>query len=173
MNMFKNTFIKRMVISMAAGLLIGLILSEVTFLFLGQTARPPKTITVVVPAGTAELVARGEQPPSLPQDMTFVTGDVLIIDNQDTVDHQLGPLWIPAGTSGHLELGEPESLAMECSFQANKYIGLDIHDPLTLYKRIYGILFAGLPMGILIAVYAAIIPARKDKRDEFSENVQP
>lgn len=169
----KNPFVKRMVISMAAGLLIGLILSEVTFLFLGQTARPPKTITVIVPAGTAELVARGEQPPSLPQDMTFVTGDVLVIDNQDTVDHQLGPLWIPAGTSGHLVLGEPESLAMECSFQANNYIGLDIHDPLTLYTRIYGILFAGLPMGILIAVYAAIIPARKDKRDESSENVQP
>ncbi len=171
--MFKKPFVIRMVISMVAGLLIGLILSEVTFLFLGQTARPPETITIVVPAGTAELVARGEQPPSLPQDMTFVTGDILVIDNQDSVDHQLGPLWIPAGTSGQLELGEPENLAMECSFQANKYIGLDIHEPLTLYTRIYGILFAGLPMGILIAVYAAIIPSRKDKRDEFSENVQP
>jgi hypothetical protein len=173
MIMFKNLMVKRIAISMLVGLLIGLILSEVTFLFLGQTAREPKTITVVVPAGTAELVARGEQPPSLPQDMTFVTGDTLVIDNQDTVDHQLGPLWIPAGTSGHLILGDPESLAMECSFQANKYIGLDIYEPLTLYTRIYGILFAGLPMGILIAVYAAILPSRKDKKDDLAENVQP
>lgn len=171
--MFKNLFVKRVVISMMIGLLIGLILSEVAFLFLGQTAREPETITVVVPQGTAELVARGEQPPSLPEDMTFVTGDTLVIDNQDSVDHQLGPLWIPAGTSGQLILGEPENLAMECSFEADKYIGLDIYDPLTLSTRIYGILFAGLPMGILIAVYAVILPARKDKRDDLPENVQP
>jgi hypothetical protein len=170
----KNLIVKRIIISMIAGLLVGLILSEVTFLFLGETAREPQTITVVVPAGTAELVAKGEQPPSLPQDMNFVTGDTLVIDNQDAVAHQLGPLWIPAGTSGQLILGEPENLAMECSFQPNKYIGLNIHDPLTLSTRIYGILFAGLPMGILIAVYAAILPTRKDKKDDdLPENVQP
>jgi hypothetical protein len=172
--MFKNLLIKRIFISMLIGLLIGVILSEVTFLFLGQTAREPQTITVVVPAGTADLVARGEQPPSLPEDMTFVTGDTLVIDNRDSVDHQLGPLWIPAGTSGQLILGEPENLAMECSFQASKYIGLDIHDPLTLSTRISGILFSGLPMGILLAVYTAILPAQKAKKDENSpENVQP
>ena len=165
--------IKRIVLSIAVGLVIGVILSEATFLFLGQTAREPKVITVVVPDGTADLVAHGEQPPSLPQDMTFVTGDTLVIDNQDSVAHQLGPLWIPAGTSGQLILGEPESLAMECSFQANKYIGIDIHDPLTLGTRVYGILFAGLPMGILIAVYAVIMPIRKDKKNDLPENVQP
>ncbi len=171
--MFKNLVVKRIVISMLVGLVIGLLLSELTFYFLGETARKPTTITVVVPAGTAELVAQGEQPPSLPQNMNFVTGDVLIIDNQDSVDHQLGPLWIPAGTTGHLVLGEPESLAYECSFQKNKYVGLDIHDPLTLGTRIYGILFAGLPMGLLIAVYASIIPARKEKNNDLPENVQP
>jgi hypothetical protein len=171
--MFKNLIVKRIIISMGIGLLIGLILSEVTFLFLGETAREPQTITVVVPAGTAELVAKGEQPPSLPKGMDFVTGDTLVIDNQDAVAHQLGPLWIPAGTSGQLILGEPENLAMECSFQPNKYIGLDIHEPLTLATRIYGIFFAGLPMGILIAVYAAILPTRKDKKDDLPKNVQP
>jgi hypothetical protein len=171
--MFKNPVVRRIAASMAIGLVIGVLLSELTFLFLGETAREPKTITVIVPAGTADLVARGEQPPSLPQNMNFVTGDVLIIDNQDSVAHQLGPLWIPAGTSGHLVLGEPESLAYECSFQPNKYVGLDIHDPLTLGTRIYGILFAGLPMGLLIAVYASIIPARKENKNDLPENAQP
>ena len=171
--MFKNPIVTRIGISMAIGLVIGLLLSELTFLFLGETARKPTTITVVVPAGTAELVSQGEQPPSLPQNMNFVTGDILIIDNQDSVDHQLGPLWIPAGTIGHLVLGEPESLAYECSFQKNKYVGLDIHDPLTLGTRIYGVIFAGLPMGILIAVYASILPMRKEKKNDLPENVQP
>jgi hypothetical protein len=72
-----NSLGKRIAISIAIGLLAGLVLSEVTFLFLGRTARQPQTITVVVPQGTAELVARGEQPPTLPQGMTFVVGDVL------------------------------------------------------------------------------------------------
>lgn len=155
---------KRIAISIAIGLLAGLVLSEVTFLFLGRTARQPQTITVVVPQGTAELVARGEQPPTLPQGMTFVMGDVLVIKNEDTVDHQLGPLWVPAGTSGQLMLGKPESLAYECSFQADNYIGLDVFEPLTWGTRIYGILFAGIPMGVLIALYASIIPVKNSAK---------
>src|SRR5687768_17317414 len=85
--MQKKSVIKRILISLAAGCLIGLAISEVTFLFLKETARPPKSIEIVIPAGTAELVARGEQPPSLPQDMTFVVGDTLIVKNHDVVDH--------------------------------------------------------------------------------------
>lgn len=159
-----NSLGKRIAISIAIGLLAGLVLSEVTFLFLGRTARQPQTITVVVPQGTAELVARGEQPPTLPQGMTFVVGDVLVINNEDTVDHQLGPLWVPAGTSGQLMLGKPESLAYECSFQADNYIGLDVFEPLTWGTRIYGILFAGIPMGVLIALYASIIPVKNSAK---------
>jgi hypothetical protein len=167
----QNTMKRRIVISAAIGLLIGLVLSEGTFIFLGRTARPPQTITVTVPAGTSELVARGEQPPTLPQGMTFVVGDVLVIDNEDSVDHQLGPLWIPAGTSGQLVLGQPESLAYECSFQADNYIGMDVYESLTLGTRLYGILFAGIPMSILIALYAVILPAKNKKHAH--KNVQP
>ncbi len=147
---------------MLAGLLFGLVFSEATFLFLGQTAREPKTIQVSIPAGTAELVSRGEQPPSIPKDMTFVVGDTLEVVNQDNVDHQIGPLWIPPGTSASLVLGKPESLAYECSFQAGNYIGLDVREPLTLFTRIYGIFFAGIPMGLLLSIYVVILPSKKN-----------
>lgn len=172
MTMSKELIRKRILYSMIAGLFFGLIFSEATFFVLGQTAREPKTIQVTVPAGTAQLVARGEQPPSIPKDMTFVVGDTLEVINQDNVDHQIGPLWIPPGTSASLVLGEPEKLAFECSFQAGKYIGLDVHEPLTLFTRIYGILFAGIPMGILLSIYIVILPSKK-KNDVAKENVQP
>ncbi len=159
--MQKKLVIKRILYSMLAGLFFGLIFSEATFLFLGQTAREPKTILITVPEGTAELVARGEQPPSIPKDMSFVVGDTLEVVNQDKVDHQIGPLWIPSGTSASLVLGKPESLAFECSFQPGNYIGLDVHQPLTLYTRIYGILFAGIPMGMVFAIYMVILPSKK------------
>ncbi len=169
--MTKELIIKRLVISVVIGLVFGLILSEVTFFFLGETARKPETTQIIIPAGTAELVARGEQPPTLPQGMIFVVGDLLVVVNDDLVDHQLGPLWIPAGTSGQLVLGEPENLAYECSFQPGNYIGLDVREPLTLYTRIYGILFSGIPFGFLIALYSVILPVKK-KNDPI-ENVKP
>lgn len=166
-----NTIVKRIAFSLAIGLLIGIALSEITFSFLGRTARAPQTIAVTVPLGTADLVARGEQPPTLPQGMTFVVGDVLLINNEDSVDHQLGPLWVPAGASGQLVLGKPESLAYECSFQADNYIGLDVYEPLTWGTRVYGILFAGIPMGILIALYASILPAKNGAQHASAKNV--
>ena len=159
---FPKNFLSRSLISLLIGILIGAALSEIGHILFKQTARPPKEITLTIPAGTAEQVARGEQPPSLPENMVFVVGDVLVVQNQDKVDHQLGPLWIPAGASARLELRTEENLAYECSFQTSKYLDLDVREPLTFGTRLYGILFAGLPLGVLIAIYSILIPAKKN-----------
>ena len=156
-----NPITKRIFISLLIGIAIGAALSELTFLFLRETARAPKTILLTIPAGTAEQVARGEQPPALPDKMVFVVGDILIVKNEDVADHQMGPLWIPARASAQLALTIEENLAYECSFQTSKYIGLDVREPVTWGTRLYGILFAGLPLGLLIAVYSFIMPAKK------------
>lgn len=156
-----NPTTKRILISLLIGIAIGAAISEITFLFLRETARAPKSILLTIPAGTAEQVARGEQPPALPDKMVFVVGDVLIVKNDDVVDHQMGPLWIPAGASAQLQLSTEENLAYECSFQTSKYIGLDVREPVTWGTRLYGILFAGIPLGVLIAVYSFIMPAKK------------
>ena len=152
---------KRILISLVVGIVIGAAISEITFLFLRETGRAPKEILLTIPAGTAEQVARGEQPPALPENMIFVVGDVLTVKNEDAVDHQMGPLWIPAGASAHLALAVEENLAYECSFQSTKYIGLDVREPVTLGTRLYGILYAGIPLGVLLALYSFIMPARK------------
>ena len=157
----KNQTIKRVIYSLLLGLLLGVAISEIPFLYLRETARPPKEITLVIPKGTAEQVARGEQPPSIPENMLFVVGDTLTVRNEDSVDHKLGPLWIPANTSAQLPLATEDSFAFECSFQPGKYLGIDVHEPLTLGTRIYGIIYAGLPLGILIALYAAVMPSKK------------
>lgn len=158
----KNVLIKRLLISLLAGLAVGVVVSEVPFYFLRETARPPQEVVLTIPRGTAEQVARGEQPPSIPTDMVFVVGDVLVVKNEDTVDHKLGSLWIPADSSAQLALGQEESLAYECTFQPGNYFGLDVREALTLGTRIYGILYAGLPMAILIALYSLAMPAKKD-----------
>jgi hypothetical protein len=153
--------LRRFLVSLLIGLILGLVISEITFYFVRETARAPKEILLTVPAGTAEQVARGEQPPSIPENMIFVLGDVLIVKNEDSVDHQFGPLWIPAGASAHLRLDTEENLAYECTFQASRYIGLDVREPVTLGTRVYGILYAGIPLGVLIALYSLIFPAKR------------
>ncbi|MBI5934754.1 MAG: hypothetical protein HY867_13695 [Chloroflexi bacterium] len=162
--------LKRILLSLLIGVAIGAALSEFTYFFLRETARAPKAIVLTIPAGTAEQVARGEQPPTLPENMIFVVGDLLIVKNEDAVDHQMGPLWIPAGASAHLQLSNEESLAYECSFQTSKYIGLDVREPLTFGTRLYGILFAGLPLGVLIAIYSFVMPPKKVYSANQSEN---
>lgn len=143
------------------GIVIGIILNEVTFFFLRDTARAPKIIEIVIPKGTAERVARGEAPPTIPDSMTFVIGDTLMVKNDDTADHELGPLWIPAGSSASLLLNTIQSYALTCSFQPGKYFGLDVHEALTFGTRVYGILYSGIPLGGLIALYSLVMPVKK------------
>ena len=158
--MSRNQTVKRILFSLLLGLILATAISEIPFIFLRETARPPKEITLVVPRGTAEEVARGEQPPGIPPNMDFVAGDTLIVQNEDIVDHQLGPLWIPASTSARLSLDQVENLSYECSFQPGKYLGLDVNEPLTLGTRIYGILYIALPLGILLALYSLALPSK-------------
>lgn len=158
--MSRNLVIKRIAVSLLAGLFLGLLISEIPFLFLQETARPPQEITLVIPQGTAEQVARGEQPPTIPENMSFVVGDTLVIRNEDSVDHKLGQLWIPANASAQLSLDQEESFAYECSFQPGNYFGLDVNQPLTLGTRIYGILYVGIPLGVLISLYILVMPVK-------------
>ncbi|WKZ34547.1 MAG: hypothetical protein QY332_13080 [Anaerolineales bacterium] len=153
--------VKRILNSLLIGLAIGILINEFTFLFLRETARPPQVIELVIPAGTAEGIARGEAPPSIPASMTFVVGDTLLVRNNDSADHELGPLWIPAGSSASLPLDAVQSYAYSCSFQPGNYFGLDVREPLTAGTRLYGILYSGIPLGGLIALYSLIMPAKK------------
>jgi hypothetical protein len=158
----RSLVIRKIIVSAILGLLFGVLVSEVPFLFLQETVRPPQEITLTIPAGTSEQIERGEQPPSIPENMTFVVGDRLVIKNEDSVNHKLGPLWIPANSSAQLSLDQEESLAYECSFQPTKYFGLDVHEPLTLGTRLYGIFFVAIPMAIMIALYSFIILPKKE-----------
>jgi hypothetical protein len=156
-----STVARKILLSLLIGLLAGVVVSEIPFLFMRETAREPKSVVITIPPGTAERVAQGEQPPSIPDNMIFVVGDLLVVNNDDSVDHKLGPLWIPANSSAHLFLSQKENLAYECSFQPGNYFGLDVREPLTMGTRIYGILYAGIPLGILIALYSFAFPSKK------------
>lgn len=170
--MSRGEVFRRIGWAMLIGILVGAAINEVTFALLRESSRPPQTIELVIPPGTAEMVTRGEQPPSLPPAMTFVAGDVLLIRNEDSVAHQMGPLWIPAGSEARLTLDTTGSYTDSCSFQAANSFNFDVREPLTLWTRLRGILMAGVPLGILLSLYAVVAwpgRGRSEKEEVKSE----
>ncbi|MBN2387934.1 MAG: hypothetical protein JXB85_13025 [Anaerolineales bacterium] len=161
--MTRRDIFRRVAIAVLIGLVVGAGINEVTFAFLRADERSPRRIELVIPPGTAGQVARGEQPPDLPEEMTFVVGDTLVVHNQDSVDHQLGPLWVPAGASASLTLNLQANFVYECSFQPTRLFGLDVRLPLTLWTRLQGIVMSGVPLGILLALYAVVGWPQKKK----------
>ena len=89
--------LKRIGLSLLIGLVFGFLLNEITFQFVKEVNRAPSTVELTIPEGTAEIIKQGGEAPAIPEEMVFVVGDLLVVWNQDGVDHQLGPLWIPAG----------------------------------------------------------------------------
>jgi hypothetical protein len=162
----KASIIKRIVISMLLGVLLAAITTEVSYQVLKRENREPQDVELVIPVGTAKNIENGQAPPSIPEDMTFVVGDTLVVVNQDEVDHQLGPLWIPAGTSASLNLDTEQNFVLDCSFQTTKIFGINVLQPVTLGTRIVGILFAGFPLGALFSVYSVLLGGDKKKKPE-------
>jgi hypothetical protein len=132
--------------------------SEVANMLQGEEGdRAPREVKLVIPAGTAEKVAVGEPVPSIPEEMTFVMGDVLVVQNEDAQDHQLGPLWVPSKSSASLVLDKAENFAYECSFQSTNYLGLIVRPPTTLVTRLQAIFLAAPPTAAFLFVYSLLV----------------
>lgn len=159
-----RVIVQRMSISILLGIVIAIIINESTFFFMkSEAGRGPQRIELVIPSGTADRIAKGEPNPSIPSNMVFVAGDTLVVKNEDVVDHRLGPLFIPSGTSASLNLSDANNYAYSCSFQASQVFGLDVQEPVTSATRLYGILFAGLPLGMMMGIYSLVIWPLKPK----------
>ena len=123
----------------------------------GDTARAPETIELTIPAGTAKLIASGKSNPYIPQEMIFVVGDLLLVKNEDTVDHQLGPVWIPAGKSASLPLSQANNFTYSCSFQASNYLGLTVRPAVTWVSRLGALWYGTPPTLMFLLVYSFVL----------------
>ncbi len=157
----RKALLIRFLICIAAGILVAIPISELAFYLQGNTtSRPAKTVVLDIPPGTSAKVAQGVS--VLPQNMIFVLGDTLVVNNGDSIAHTLGPLFIPPGGTDSMKLNNIGNLSYICSFQPTKYQGLEVQAALTLATRLEGIFIAGIPLGILAALYSLILrPLKK------------
>ncbi len=145
---------------------MAVLINEISYEILRTTQdRPPEIVRLTISPGTAERVAHGEADMSMPTSLSFVLGDMLVVDNQDSVAHQLGPFFIPAGSSATLTLDKVENFSYNCSFRADNSLGLTVLPAVTGVTRMQGIIFSALPMIILFSLYGFIAPLQpKEKK---------
>lgn len=153
-----KAYLLRLGIIVVISIVFALAFNEITYrLQKDQADRAPGTIQLVIPEGSAKLVEAGQNPVSIPEEMVFVTGDVLEVVNMDSAPHQLGPIWVPPGTTGRLVMEKAEKLAYTCSFQADQYLGLDVRPPTTFGTRIVALSLSAPTVATLLFLYSLLV----------------
>jgi hypothetical protein len=161
-------YLVRFGLAMVLAFVFGLIVSEIGYRLVPDNVRrqTPERIELVIPAGTADRIAAGESVPALPDNLQFLQGDVLVVVNQDSASHQLGPIWVPPNSSGTLAMETPQSYSYACTFQPSQYLGLDVRARLTTWIRLQGVLAISLPTGVLVGLYAMFLMPQKGRRSD-------
>ena len=155
---------RRLIITLLIALGVVWIGSEVAFYFLKEnTDRAPDQIELVIPAGTAERVAAGESVPSIPDEMVFVLGDTLVVKNEDSIDHTLGPLWIPPRSKASLLLDTADRYAYSCSFQPSQYLGLNVKQPTSWQTRVTALGYSVPATTVFLFIYSLVLWPIKPK----------
>ncbi len=166
-------YIYRLIIVMVISTIAVAIFNEVTYNFQRESYdRNPRQIELVIPPGTAERVAAGEKEPTIPDQLVFVKGDVLVVRNEDRVSHQIGPVWVPPGATGSLTMAEANDLAYSCSFTPSRYLSVDVRQPTTWGVRLSALLLAAPTVGVLIFLYSLILLPVEGKK-KAAATVQP
>jgi hypothetical protein len=105
--------------------------------------------------------------------MTFVLGDTLVVKNEDLVDHQLGPLWIPPKTKASLVLDAAQRYAYSCSFKTTRYLGLNVKQATTWQTRVVGLGFAVPPTTMFFFIYSLVLwPLNPDPKKDVRVRIQ-
>ena len=167
-----QAFLKRFFILLAVSIVLVMGVSELAYRLMKEpVSRPPGTIELVIPAGTAARVAAGEAAPGIPQDLVFIAGDTLVVKNEDTAAHQLDILYIPPGSSASMKLGHAENYALKCSFQVSRYYNLTVRQATTWVTRLQA-LWYGVPVTVMfLLVYSFVFwPLRVGEDHRVGKN---
>ena len=165
---------KRLWIVLLLSLALSFAFNELTYHLQRENYdRAPQTIRLEIPEGTASRVAAGEEVPSIPAELQFVIGDVLEVKNHDTTDHELGPLWIPAGGTARLALEQADKYALSCSFRPSRYLGFDVRAGTSVGVRLTGRGLTFPTTAILAFMYSLLVfPVKQEQQEEKASPAQ-
>jgi hypothetical protein len=168
-NSYLMPITRRIIVLLIISIALVLGFSELSYqIFREDLSRAPTTIELIIPEGTAQRIVMGEYISDIPDEMIFVVGDTLLVKNSDVVDHQLGPLWIPSGSSASLKMEQQNNFAYSCSFQSSQYLGLTVKEAITWKSRLGALGYAAPPTLMFLLVYSLVLFPLKPQESESS-----
>jgi hypothetical protein len=164
-----SPYLVRLVVVALISIAIAFLINEGAYLLQrDKIDRSPKTIRLVIPAGTTERVAQGQPAPGIPDKMTFIVGDVLEVKNEDAQPHQLGPIWVPPGSTGSIVLKEANRFSYSCSFAPDRYLGLDVRQTAGFATRLVGLMISAPTLAVFLFIYSLLVVPVKPKQAKAS-----
>ena len=138
------------------GLLVGAGLSFGSWFTLQRVIEEaPSDYELVIPAGTAALVAQGAAPPTIPSSIRIERGGSLVVRNFDGVTHQIGEQAIAPGEARQVPLpveataGRDRSGTFVCSFHPGSAIELSLTRAPAATANLIPTFAIGLPLALV------------------------
>ena len=136
--------------SLVLGFLLGTLLTVVAWTSFGvdQVARP-KDVTLLIPRGTADDIAAG-RPARLPSEVRLVSGDRLVLENQDIVVHTLGGWQVNPGQVLTIVAEAAAVNVFACTIHPSGSLGLIITPRPGLIDAILVIIMVSIPISLVL-----------------------
>ena len=90
---------------------------------------------IVIPAGTAERLAAGDTTGAPPHSFELILGvrDVLVIQNEDSVWHQVGPYRVAPGHTLQQRFSRPGTIQATCTMTASQQVEIVVRERRRLF----------------------------------------
>jgi hypothetical protein len=138
-------------------------LSSIGLLIYTADARGTTTHELVIPSGTGDQIVSGGNPLELPAQWSYYAGDQLVVDNRDTVSHQIGRWFVPSGAVIAIVLQPDYGGSLNCSLHPTGEISLDVQPRgFDLQMTLFPTLLLGPALGLIILGTRRVMRALDD-----------
>jgi hypothetical protein len=142
--------------SLLAGFGMGTVLVIAAWTAFGaDLMAPPHDVRLVIPRGTAALLAAG-QPSALPAQVILNQDDHLVIINQDVATHTLGSWVISPGDSITVDANSPIASVFSCSIHRSGSFGIIVQARPGVIDGILITFLVSVPIGMVLFAGATV-----------------
>ncbi len=142
--------------SLLAGFVLGGMLVSVAWAtFAAEQVGPPRDVRLVIPAGTSVLLAAGK-PSAIPSEIHLVSGDRLVLINQDIVTHSIGGWSVEPAMTLTITTDAPAANIFACSIHGSGSLGIIVTARPGLVDAIIITLLVSLPLALVLAAGATV-----------------
>lgn len=133
-------------------------LTAVSLLLLGRAAREPRVVEIVIPPGTAAGLEAGVNVLGLPRTLSLVSGDELVVRNEDLVTHWIGPNAVPPGRTIRTVVQPTLAGSFFCTVHPSGTLSFEVQ-PRGLDLRLTAAptVLIGIPLGLGLLALAGVL----------------